>query len=599
MSAVGRRRVSQPILVIGAFAALFAACVTCTAVVWLAAGVLAERAATDGGTVTVAEVLGVGSDESDRSEADVRAGSPEVPSSDGALRGSSPSTDRPGSAGEPLRGGTLYLPGVEPLTLDPALVQDVVSAEYVYEIFSGLVTLSPELEVVPDLASSWEQSPDGTVYTFTLRTDARFHDGRPVTARDIAFAIERACDPATGSPVAETYLGDIVGCGSKLQGLSPAVEGVRVLGDHELSLTIDAPKAYFLAKLTYPTSFALDRLQVEADGEWDRRPNGSGPFKLTEFAEDDRIVLERNDDYYGHVPWLDAVYYDLRPIAALTRYENGELDAAPVGASDLERVNDELNPLSLEVVEGPGGLSVTYIGFNTTKPPFDDVHLRRAFNYALDRERLAEVVLRGAGQPVAGVLPPGMPGYRPDTSPYTFDPETARAELALSRYGSADGVPPITINTAGEAGASPVAEAVADFIGETLGVTITVEQAPWQLFQQELDDGRYQAFMLGWAADYPDPQDFLDMLLHSESPLNDTGYGDPKVDRILEEARTESDEDRRFELYNQAERLLLEDAPWLPLFSGVDTWLVAPYVKGFEIPAIVRPRMAEVWLDER
>jgi ABC-type oligopeptide transport system substrate-binding subunit len=144
-----------------------------------------------------------------------------------------------------------------------------------------------------------------------------------------------------------------------------------------------------------------------------------------------------------------------------------------------------------------------------------------------------------------------------------------------------------------------VAEAVSDFIGETLGVEITVEQTPWDVFQGEISAGDYQSYILGWAADYPDPQDFLDVLLHSRSPLNYTGFSDADVDRLLEEARIEGDHEKRLDLYQEAERRVLDGAPWVPLYTGVERWVVAPYVHGFELPAIVRPRMSVVWLTEQ
>ncbi len=496
----------------------------------------------------------------------------------------------------PRRGGRLRLAGADPTTLDPALVRDVVSAEYIYEIFSGLVTLSPELEVIGDLATSWEVAPDGMIYTFTVRSDAVFHDGTPVDAGAAAYAIERACDPATGSAVAETYLGDIVGCRDKLAGKARTVAGLAVPDDHRLAVTIDAPKAYFLSKLTYPVSFVVDRSQVERGPDWTRRPNGTGPFRLTAYVHQEKLVLEPHEQYYGGAAYLDAVEYDLRPVTAVTLYENGELDAVPVGLGDLARVRDPLNPLSGEVVQGPGDLGLNYLAFNTRRPPFDDVHVRRAFNLALDKQRLSEVVLQGAVEPAYWILPPGMPGHDPGASRWRYDPERAIAELAASRYGVAEALPPITLNSSGAGGGNVPAEAVADMLGETLGIEIAVEQAPWETFQEEVAAGSYDCYMLGWSADYPDPQDFLDVLFHSRSPLNYTGYANPEADRLIEAARTERVHARRLDLYGRAERLILADGPWLPLYSGVDTWLVAPYVHGFSMPPVVVPRLAKVWL---
>jgi ABC-type transport system substrate-binding protein len=497
----------------------------------------------------------------------------------------------------PRRGGTLRLAGRTPSTLDPAVVRDVSSADYIYEIFSGLVSLSPELEIVPDLAESWQVDPDRTVYTFTLRTGVRFHDGRPLTAQDVVFSLERACDPSIGSDVAATYLGDIVGCADKLAGRAGPLAGVKQVGDLGVALTIDAPKSYFLAKLTYPTSFVVDRHQV-ADPEWMLQPNGTGPFKVTRFVPEDSLRLERNAAYFGHVPYLDAVDFSLRPVSASTLYENGELDAVPAGLGTLDRARDPLNPLSHQLMIGPGDLSITYLAFNVRRAPFDDAHLRRAFNFALDKAWLAEVVLEGAATPAEWILPPGMPGHTPDISPFRYDPEAARDELAASRYGGPQAVPPLRLAVSGEGGLEGSVAAIVDELSATLGVSITVEQAPWEQFQKEMSAGEYDMWILGWSADYPDPQDFLDLLFHSSSPLNQTGYSSPPADQLLEEARLETDDNRRLELYAQAERLILEEAPWLPLYSGLEAWLVKPYVHGFRVPPVVVPKLGLVWLEE-
>lgn len=504
-----------------------------------------------------------------------------------------PSTPTGAPSPAPRRGGTLRLPGRDPSTLDPALARDVSAAQYIYEIYSGLVSLRGDLAIVPDLATRWSRSGDGRTYTFTLRANARFHDGRPVTAADVVFSFERACDPATASPVAETYLGDIVGCTAKLAGRVPRVEGAQVAGEHTVVLTIDAPKAYFLAKLTYPTSFVVDRRQVSKPG-WTARPNATGPFRLDVYEPDEKLVLARNDDYYGRPPHLDRVVFDLRPTVTETRYENGELDATPIGVGDLERARDPLNPLSRELVEGPGGLGLTYLAFNTRRAPFDDPQVRRAIHLAIDRDRIARVVLRGAARPLATILPPAMPGYDPSKAVLGPDPAAARKALAsssLAGYTTA-----ITLTTPGVGGADPVVLAVADAISETLGLRVILEQAPWPLFQKELAGGKYQMWVLGWSADYPDPQDFLDVLFHSRAPLNYTGYADADVDALLEAARAGDDPDKRLALYRQAEALILEASPWVPLYTSRAAWLVNRRVKGFTVPPVVVPRLGAVWL---
>ncbi|MBM4465356.1 MAG: peptide ABC transporter substrate-binding protein [Chloroflexi bacterium] len=491
---------------------------------------------------------------------------------------------------------TLNLPGGEPPTLDPALTQDATSASYIVEIFGGLVTLDQDLEVVPDIAASWELSEDGTTYTFHLRDDVKFHDGKPVTAHDFKYSIERACDPATGSVVADTYLGDIVGAHDKLRGQADEVSGVVVVDDHTLKITIDSPKAYFLAKLTYPTAFVVDQENVEGPVQpWTDRPNGTGPFRLAEYELGLRIVLERNEAYYGTPkPALEQVNFLLAGGSAMTMYETGELDAVPVGLADIERVLDPSNPLNEELSVTLPMLSLFYIGFNVQKPPFDDQKVRQAFNYAIDKDKYVDVVWKKMQVKAEGILPPGMPGYNEDLRGYLYDPEKARQLIAESKYGDASKLPEITLNVSGGGGAAArQVAAIVEMYKQNLGIVIAIQQTDWATYLWDLRAHRYQMFGLtaGWIADYPDPQDFLDILFHSESRNNDTRYSNPEVDRLLEKARGEQDFEKRMELYQQAEEMILADAPIVPLTHDVDYWLTKPYVEGMIYPPAIIPKL--------
>src|SRR3990172_7472657 len=219
-------------------------------------------------------------------------------------------TPRPGAtprAAQPRASGELRLLGDDPPTLDPHLATDVASATYITEIFGGLVTIDKDLKIIPDIAERWEASPDGMVYTFFLRRDVTFHSNRGVTAQDFKFSIERAAEPRTLSPTAAEYLGDIVGVKDKLNGRAREVRGVEVIADYTLRITIDAPKPYFLAKLTYPTAFVVDREQVERNPRWTLSPNGTGPFRLLRFRPGERIELVRNPRYHLGAPALEKV----------------------------------------------------------------------------------------------------------------------------------------------------------------------------------------------------------------------------------------------------------------------------------------------------
>jgi oligopeptide transport system substrate-binding protein len=493
-------------------------------------------------------------------------------------------TSRPSSgATASPNSGELRLMAGGPTTLDPALSGDADSAEYIEKIFSGLVALNDQLIVVPDIADSWDVSEDGATYTFHLRSDVLFQDGKRATARDFKYSIERACDPRLKSGVAAAYLGDIAGALDKLSGKAADVRGVVVVDDRTVRISLVAPVSYFLAKLTYSTACFVDQSTVEQGGaQWTDHPNGTGPFVLSE-RSDQQVVLVRSDRYYGEPIHVDKVTFLHSGGDPVTMYEQGELDAAPVGASQLDRLQDPANPLSHELTQSPL-LSVEYVGFNVQLPPFDDLHVRRAFAMATNKAGITEVYLNGAATPADGILPPGMPGYQ-RLGGIAYDPSEAKKELSLSRYGSADKLPRIVLEAIGQGATNSFAELLTLMYKETLGVTIEIEQVDDATYYDELDRGVYQMFILGWVADYPDPQNFLDLQFHSGSALNQTGYNNPAVDSLLEQARTERSESRRVQLYQEVERVVVSEAPWIPLSHGVDYTLVKPYVTGLSVTA--------------
>lgn len=509
--------------------------------------------------------------------------------------------------GDTPRGGSLRRPWADPPTLDPHLVGDTVSAGIVIEVFSGLVTMSTDLQVKPDLAESWEISEDGTVYTFKIRADARFHNGRRVTAHDFVYSLNRAASPETASPVSNTYLGDITGVNEVSEGRASKIAGVRAVDDRTLEITIDSPKVYFLSKLTYPTAFVVDESDVESGPAWANHPNGTGPFKLTEYVIGERLVLERNDDFYMEPARIDRVVMNLTGGQAIAMYENDEIDLMDVSLPDLERLRDPNEPLSKELIAAPPGFRVEYIGFDLEEPPFDDVDFRRAMNMAIDKDTITRNVLLGLRTPAYGVLPVGFPGHDPDLEGLRFDPEQARRFLEQSRYADPDTRPRIVLTLRSTGGAiGPEFETLIEMWRQNLGVEVEIQRVEWATYIQDLfsDDRKYQSFAIGWTADYPDPQNFLDILFHSASDSNLTGYSNPEVDGLLEQARVEQDERKRIDLYHRAEQEIVNDAPWLPLWYGrkLDLFgdqfvLVKPYVKGYVPTPIILPKLKYVYMD--
>ena len=478
--------------------------------------------------------------------------------------------------------GVLRLYAQEPVTLDPALAGDANSAEMINKIFNGLVSLDENMEVVPDLAESWEVSEDGTVYTFHLRDGIKFQDGRPITAQDFKYTIERATDPRTGSRVASTYMKDIVGAMDKLTGQATEVKGFEVLDNRTIRITIDEPRAYFLPKLTYHTFSVLDRNNVEEGGPtWWLNPNGSGPFKLDSMNKDE-IVLKANENYVWGPPPIETIHFTLRGGSPMTMYEQGELDAVIVPSMHIEQVLDPANPLSEDLVVIPS-LDVWYLAFDTEQEPFNDVKVRQAFAHATNNEGIAKVLLQKTVVPAVGILPPGMPGYSEDLEGLAYDPQLAKKLLAESSYKEASKLPPIVFGTSGIGDTDPLAAALIEMYADTLGVDIELHQVSWDAFQQDLYDNIFQMFMLGWVADYPDPENFLDIQFYSNSEQNHSRYDNPKVDALLEEARRELDHEKRMELYRRAEEIIVNESPWIPIYHGINYVLVKPYVEGLMI----------------
>ena len=481
--------------------------------------------------------------------------------------------------------------GGEIVTLDPARGEGGPGG-LIGAIFSGLVRIDRDLKVVPDIAERWEVSDDGTVYTFYLREDVKFHDGKSVTAHDFKYSWERACDPETDSPKALNFLGDIVGAKEMLDGKATELSGVRVIDEHTLEVTIDGPKPYFLGKMTYITAYVVDRANIARGMNWTDNPNGTGPFKMKEWKKDELLILERNDDYYLEPAKLDNIVFQIFAGRSMMMYEQGEIDTAGVSLADLERVLDPSDPLNQELLTTIS-LNINYLGFNVTMSPFDDSKVRRAFALALDMDKILEVSYKDNAERAGGFVPPGIPGHNEALEPLPFDPERARQLIAESEYGSVDNLPPIIFYSLYYLGSAE--EAMIGMWQANLGVNIEVEiieeLEEWYELRRQRE---FQLFSSGWYADYIDPQNFLEILFHSQSGENTFDYSNPDVDAALEKAAVERDEETRLKMYQDIEKMILEDLPAAPFYqSWKSHLLVKPYVEGYYLA----PIGINIWQD--
>jgi oligopeptide transport system substrate-binding protein len=481
---------------------------------------------------------------------------------------------------------TLVLQGGEPLPrdLDPAQ-QTGSAAGYAGLLYSGLVQLSPDMQVVPDLAESWSVSADGTVYTFTLRPGLTFADGRPLTAADVQYSWERAADPETDSTVVETYMGDILGLREKVAGEADTISGLRVIDERTLEVTLDGPKPYFLAKLTYPVSFVLDADSV-ADKEledWVYTPNASGPFTLADYSENEYYVFERNEAYYAPPQLARAVYLLSRVGNPISLFEAGEVDIVYLGAVDSLAVREPSHAFHDNWTTSTA-LCTTLLQMNNTLPPMDDPLVRQAFALSVDKEGLNELLAEGTNLVAGTILPPGMPGHDvalvAEQGANTNNVAAAQAALAASTY--ADGLPPIVISASGFGDSErDDLNAMIETWRDVLGAEVSVEFLDPVNFKTLVAEERGHMVSYGWCADYPDPENFLDVLYYTGGVFNVAGYTNPAVDTLLETARVELDVAARLALYQEIERLLLEDVAAIPLAHGVQDALVNDRVNGF------------------
>ncbi|HPH97698.1 MAG TPA: peptide ABC transporter substrate-binding protein [Anaerolineaceae bacterium] len=481
---------------------------------------------------------------------------------------------------------TLFLAGYGTAgdDLDPALSSDSAQG-FVGYLFSGLVRLDSSLQIVPDLAESWSVSSDGTVYTFKLKPGLKYSSGEAITADSFKKCWERAADPKTESTTVLTYLGDIQGVKEKMAGKANEISGVKVIDNQTLEVTLDGPKSYFLAKLTYPTSYVYDVKQAKDKPEkWLLDPKASGPYKVKKDHEGEAFVFERNNQYHTPPAIKYVAFLNVSSIAEIGLFKDGILDIVYISGEDAQQISKPEDPLH-DNLRTTTSLCTTLIQVNNTQPPFDDVNVRRAFAQAIDRDELVRRFSNNINLPALNILPPAMPGFSNSVSASPFDPAAARQSLAASKY--AGKMPDIILTISGYAGKpSDYINALVEMWKTGLNVNVKVEFIDPANFTTNLHSQHGHMVPYSWCADYPDPENFLDVLYHSDSNFNVAGYTNPEMDARLEKARVEIDPAKRIALYQEIEAELLKDGAAIPVQHTVNNVLVNERIEGFVVPAL-------------
>ncbi len=493
------------------------------------------------------------------------------------------------------------LPNTPP-TLDPAFAKDIYTRSVATQIFDGLVQFDALLNPIPAIAEFWEASRDGRTWTFNLRRGVRFHHGREVTAEDFVYSFSRLLDAKKPGPLTE-FLRRIQGASDFMQGTGQSVRGLQAVDRYTLQITLDEPFAPLLAVLGMANAAVVPREEVEGKGErFGRSPVGTGPFKLVRWEQDKEIVLEANDRYYEGRPFLDTVIFNLGGTfeEMFAEFDKGKLEETIIPSGKTEEVHTDPRYRQYQLFRKPT-LSLLYIGFNTRLKPFDDVRVRRAFKYAVNKEKIVREITRMGSIPANGVLPPGMPGHDPDLKMYYYDPDKAKQLLAEAGYPNGAGFPVVQLWASSKAESTKAELAAYQEYLAKIGVKVEIHVEPdWPTYVSMLDQGKLPMFRLSWSAVIPDPDDFLSRQLHSGGPSNWSFYRNPKVDQLLDQARQELDYTHRIALYREVEHIVMEDPPWITQHYHVFERLYQPYVNGVEVSFLgdwAIP-MKKIWLKK-
>jgi peptide/nickel transport system substrate-binding protein/oligopeptide transport system substrate-binding protein len=480
--------------------------------------------------------------------------------------------------------GTLYLRlNSNPTTLDPALITDVQGGGIAAKLFNGLVRFSERLDIEPDLAQSWTISRDHLTYTFRLRRDVLFGNGRTVTARDVAYSFQRVLTPGTKAPL--TWVLDrIEGARDFLAGKAARISGIRVIDDHTISLKLEKPFGPFLSLLAMTTAYIVPEEEVKRLGQdFGTHPVGSGPYRLTEWKHGQYLLLASRADYYEGRSKLKGIYYRIIPedLTAVMEFETGRLDVFLIPSSEYKRYTTD--PLWKSQVYGMPGLNSYYLGLNCTRPPFNDVRVRRAMNMAIDRQRILETVYENRGLIASGPIPPGLwkDGTPLDKPPYPYDPGQAKK---LIREAGAEGAT-VRIYISSEPEVLEIVQVVQNYL-KKVGMEVKITQLDWSAFKHAVNKGEPDAFWLSWWADYPDPENFLFPLFYSGSVGpggNRTRCLDAELDRLIETAPRTVNERERYRLYREADERVVSNAPWVFMWHRADNYVIQPWVKDFKI----------------
>jgi oligopeptide transport system substrate-binding protein len=494
--------------------------------------------------------------------------------------------------------------GGEPGTLDPHLAEESASGQIVRDLYEGLTAEAADSAIVPGVARAWELDAAGTSYTFHLREDASWSNGEPVVAADFVFALRRSLNPETAAPLAE-MLWPIRNARAISEQRMPVADlGVRAIDSSTLVIELESPTPYFLALLANPIAFPVHEATLAEHGRRFARPGvkvSNGAYRLTEWMMQSHVRLDRNEHYWERdAVDIDTVYFHVTEDvnSEFNRFRAGELDFTfQVPNSQFHWSRENLG----DQLKSDPYLSTYFLLLNFRSAGIDDVRVRKALSLVIDREVLAQRVVGTGERPAYAFVPDSMPGYpgvRYEWADWPMERRIEEARRLMTQAGYGAGKPfrpEFHYNTSENH--RRIAVAVASMWREHLGVEASVLNMEWKaLMQLRRDTAGWQVLRFGWVADYADPNAFLE-LLTSGHGQNTLGWSNPEYDRTLAEANLESDPVLRAQLLGEAEKLMLEDYPLIPLFFSVNKRLVRQNVRGYQANLMNRTYTRHLRID--
>ena len=497
--------------------------------------------------------------------------------------------------------------GTEPPTLDPIKMVDLTSYTVIQNMMRGLTLIDAsggkDMAATPAVASHWEILNDGKRYVFHLRKNAVWSDGQPVTAQHFIDGWQRALTPDNAADYA-FFLFEIAGAKDFYDGQLTDFSqvGVKALDDKTLQVDLLRAIPFFPALVAAPIALPIRKDMLTAHGEHFTEAGNyitNGPYILDTWRHEEEIILKPNPAFYGEhhlTDNLDAVQMLMinDPNTSVVMYENDELDyietATSIPSFDVRRLRHFSEAKTSHLHR------INYIGFNTKKPPFDNVKVRQAFAMSIDRSYYPQLMQSGQ-EPITGWITPGLVGYNPEAG-LSFQPEKAKKLLAEAGYPDGKGFPTVTLAYPTKYDTQKEME-IAQYLWKTyLNVPVRLENMEWKVYLSTLKQDAPQLFRLGWFVDYPDADSFMSMML-SDSGNNQSRWRDEEYDHLVHEAAVQQDPEVRQSLYDRAQTIMLKrDVAMVPIFRAEKTYLLKPYVKGFKINEINLINLDELAIEK-